>query len=239
MRIYTINTNNYIEDLQAPAWVEVITNVEDLGDPVRSSRKDKILCPFEEPSVYVDASKVHLLNSNFLDLCDEIFSEHDFFVMKHPHQHSYLEECAEYVHRGWVDEKTLFDYTRKIKGVYNFSKHFSPLCTILWRKNSKEFNEAWWYWYNLGGIRDQLSASVALQLSGIKYGWEESRKLLNKFTDASPDGIWWNNKCGAYQYSDPKDPGEFVNTLCELTGLSKFRYRTRLSGKGDLLIGKT
>ena len=239
MRIYTINTNNYIQDLQAPDWVEVITDVEDLGNPVRSSRKDKILCPFEEPSVYVDASKVHLLNSNFLDLCDEIFSENDFFVMKHPHQHSYLEECAEYVYRGWVDEKTLLNYTMKLKGVYKFSDHFSPLCTILWRKNTKEFNEAWWHWYNLGGIRDQLSASVALQLSGIEYGWEESRKLLNKFTDASPDGIWWNNKCGAYQYSDPKDPGEFVNTLCELTGLSKFRYRTRLSGKGELLIGKT
>ena len=50
MRIYTINTNNYIKDLQAPDWVEVITDVEDLGDPIRSSRKDKILCPFEDLS---------------------------------------------------------------------------------------------------------------------------------------------------------------------------------------------
>ena len=65
MIYYTINTNNYIEDLQAPDWVQVITEVEDLGDPVRSSRKDKILCPFEGPSVYIDASKVHLLNDDF------------------------------------------------------------------------------------------------------------------------------------------------------------------------------
>ena len=43
MIYYTINTNNYIENLQAPSWVKVITDVEDLGDPVRSSRKDKIL----------------------------------------------------------------------------------------------------------------------------------------------------------------------------------------------------
>ena len=49
MIYYTINTNNYIEDLQAPSWVKVITDVEDLGDPVRSSRKQKILCPFDEP----------------------------------------------------------------------------------------------------------------------------------------------------------------------------------------------
>jgi len=33
MKFYTINTNNYIEDLQAPDWVEVLTDVEDLGDP--------------------------------------------------------------------------------------------------------------------------------------------------------------------------------------------------------------
>ena len=65
MIYYTINTNNYIENLQAPDWVQVITEVEDLGDPVRSSRKDKILCPFEGPSVYIDASKVHLLNDEF------------------------------------------------------------------------------------------------------------------------------------------------------------------------------
>ena len=242
MRIYTINTNNYIKDLQVPDWVEVITDTEDLGNPVRSSRKDKILCPFvDEDSVYVDASKVHLLDSKFLDLCEEILSKDVFFVMQHVHKHSYLEECAEYVQRGWVDEDTLYQYTCEIKNAgYDFTKHFSPLCTILWRKSGMgDFNEMWWKWYWRGGVRDQLSFATALQMSNQKFEFDYSRDVINRFSDASPDGIWWNNKCGAYQYSDPKDPGEFVNTLCELTGLSKFRYRTRLSGKGDLLIGKT
>ena len=78
MIYYTINTDNYIEDLQAPPWVKVITEVEDLGDPIRSSRKDKILCPFEEPSVYIDASKVHLLNDDFKKLSEEIIGRGGF-----------------------------------------------------------------------------------------------------------------------------------------------------------------
>ena len=97
MIYYTINTNNYIENLQAPSWVQVITDVEDLGDPVRSSRKQKILCPFDEPSVYIDASKVHLLDDKFKELSEEILSREKFFIMGHPHKHSYLEECAEYI----------------------------------------------------------------------------------------------------------------------------------------------
>ena len=100
MIYYTINTDNYIEDLQAPDWVQVITEVEDLGDPVRSSRKDKILCPFEGPSVYIDASKVHLLNDDFKKLSEEIIGRGGFTYMQHPHKHTYLEECAEYVRKG-------------------------------------------------------------------------------------------------------------------------------------------
>jgi len=239
MIVYTINSNNYIENLQCPDWVHVITDVEDLGNPIRSSRKDKILCPYKGETVYVDASKVHLLNDKFLDLSKEIFSNYNLFVMKHPHEHSYLEECAEYVHRGWVDEQTLFNFTELLKGVYDFTKHFSPLCTILWRKDTIKFNDMWWKWYNLGGVRDQLAASAALQLSDTKYGWKYSRDIINNFSDGSPNGIWWKNKGGSYEYSSPKDPALFVDKLSKQTGLSKFRYRTRISSKGNLLIGKT
>ena len=229
MIIYTINTNNYIEDLQAPDWVEVITDVEDLGDPVRSSRKDKILCPFaDEDSVYVDASKVHLLNDQFLELSKEILSKENFFVMQHPHEYSYLEECAEYVQNGWVDEQTLYRYSCEAKNLgYDFGKHFSPLCTILWRKaGMQHFNEEWWKWSERGGVRDQLSFSTALQMTGIRFDTLPSVSVINRFSDASPDGVWWRNRQGDYKYYESKDPLHTVNLLSSVTGLSLLRYRT-------------
>ena len=133
MIYYTINTNNYIEDLQAPSWVKVITDVEDLGDPVRSSRKQKILCPFDEPSVYIDASKVHLLNDKFKEISEDILSRKKFFIMSHPHKHSYLEECAEYISKGWVDPDDILKFTTEVSETpFDFEKYFSPLCTVIW-----------------------------------------------------------------------------------------------------------
>ena len=246
MIIYTCNTNNYIEDLQAPAWVEVITDVEDLGDPVRSSRKDKILCPFyDEDSVYVDASKVHLLNDQFLELSKEILSKEHFFVMQHPHEYTYLEECAEYVYRGWVDGDTLCRYTAEVKNVgYDFGKHFSPLCTILWRKSGmQEFNQTWWDWYLRGGVRDQLSFSTALQMTRTKFETLPSVNVISRFSDASPDGIWWQNRQGDYKYFESKNPIEVVKELSRISGLSYFRYRTleypvEYSDRVDISFGK-
>ena len=38
MIYYTVNIGNYIEDLQAPSWVQVFTEVEEsTGDKVRDS----------------------------------------------------------------------------------------------------------------------------------------------------------------------------------------------------------
>ena len=221
MIYYTINTNNYIEDLQAPDWVQVITEVEDLGDPVRSSRKDKILCPFDGPSVYIDASKVHLLNDDFKKLSEEIIGRGGFTYMEHPHKHTYLEECAEYMSRGWVDPDDILKFTIELAETdFDFEKYFSPLCTIIWRSwNDHEFNEMWWEWYNKGGVRDQLSFSVALQLSGIEYESVYSRDFLNQFTDANPDGVWWDNRCGDYVYGAEENIIEFVDLLTEITGL--------------------
>lgn len=241
MIVYTINSNNYIENLQCPDWVHVITDVEDLGDPIRNSRKDKILCPFDGESVYVDASKVHLLNDKFLELSKEIFTKEKFFILQHPHKQSYLEECAEYVYNGWVDEKTLLEYTEKLKHTsFRFDKFFSPLCTILWRKNMTDFNNLWWEWYMMGGIRDQLSFSVALQLSGIDYEYQYCRDFINQFSSAGPGGgEWWKNKCGDYKYFPQKDPKKFVEVLSKNTKLStKLRYRTHFDNVGKLIIGR-
>jgi len=240
MIYYTINSNNYIENLQAPDWVHVITEVEDLGDPVRSSRKDKILCPFDGPSVYIDASKVHLLNDDFKKLTEKIMGKeylchHQlgscFTYMEHPHKHTYLEECAEYVSRGWVDPDDILKFTIELAETdFNFEEYFSPLCTIIWRTwNDHEFNEMWWEWYNKGGVRDQLAFSVALQLCPQKYETVYSRDIINQFSDASPNGEWWNNKCGDYKYHDQDvDIVEFVDLLTEVTGLFDWKeyFRT-------------
>ena len=230
---YTINTNNYIENLQAPDWVRVITDVEDLGDPVRSSRKDKILCPFDEPSVYIDASKVHLLNDDFKKISEEIIGRGGFTYMEHPHKHTYLEECAEYVSRGWVDPDDIMKFTIELSETnFDFEKYFSPLCTIIWRsENDHEFNNMWWEWYNKGGVRDQLAFSVAYQLCPQKCETVYSRDLINQFSDANPDGEWWNNKCGDYTYhKESVDILEFVDLLTEVTGLYDWKKYFR-SGK--------
>ena len=239
MIYYTINTDNYIENLQAPSWVKVITDVEDLGDPVRSSRKDKILCPYDEPSVYIDASKVHLLDDKFKELSEEILSREKFFIMGHPHKHSYLEECAEYISKGWVDPDDILKFTTEVSETpFDFEKYFSPLCTIIWRNgNTKDFDKLWWKWYNRGGVRDQLACSVALQLSGIEYETEPSRDVINKFSDATPDGEWWNNRTGDYIYHEEDvDIVEFTDLLTELTGLFDWKeyFRTgtdRITGE--------
>ena len=216
--IYTCITDDYVDlctDLpEGPTYVAFgVENppapwtggrIEDLGDPVRSSRKPKILCPFDQPNIYIDASKLHLINEEFLKLSEEILSRDKFFIMQHPHQHSYLEECAEYVGRGWVSSDKLLEFTTLVSETqFDFEEYFSPLCTIIWRgSRNEEFDKLWWSWYNKGGVRDQLSFSVALQLSGIEYEYENSRLFLDKFTDGSPEGVWFTqtdqNRCGDY-----------------------------------------
>jgi|TARA_R100000027_G_scaffold28731_1_gene20840 hypothetical protein len=244
MIYYTVNIDNYIPDLNPPPWIHVITEVdESTGDPVRDSRIPKIKCPFSGPSVYIDASKVHLIGPKFMKLTDDIFTEHDLFVLKHPHGHTYLEECAEYVYRGWVSEEEVISFTEHIKDWYNFGRHFQSMGTVIWRRDQDDFNQRWWDLYMRGGVRDQLSMAAALP---EEYGSAPCREFVNKFSNAEPEGEWWQNKCGSYQYHDKIDPDELVDKLCKITGLKKnFRYRaayfnpkdalgTRI---GELLIG--
>ena len=222
MIFYTINTNNYIQNLKTPDWVTVLTDFDKNDDPVRASRRQKILCPFDEPSVYIDASKVHLLNDDFKKISEEIIATGKFTYMEHPHKHSYLEECAEYVKNGWVDPDDVLKFTMELADTkFDFEEYFSPLCTIIWRPyNDTKFNELWWEWYNKGGVRDQLSFSIAYQLCPQKSETVYSRDIINQFSDASPSGEWWNNKCGDYKYyEEDVDVIEFVDLLTEITGL--------------------
>ena len=129
--------------MKAPSWVHVITEVEDLGDPVRSSRKEKILCPFDGASCYIDASKVHLVDDKFRELSEEIISKGKFCYMQHPHKHSYLEECAEYVSEGWVDTDDILKFSIEVAETnYDFEKYIGPHLSFIWRpKNDKNFNQ--------------------------------------------------------------------------------------------------
>ena len=255
MIIYTCITNDYVQlptkmpegatyvcfGVQDPPdpWIGGL--LPDLDDPVRTSRYVKILCPFQQPNVYIDASKIHLINDKFIELSKKILDENDFFVMQHPCKHTYLEECAESISKGWVDEEVQFEFAKKARDAgLDFGKLFSPLCTILWRKdNTRTLDTVWWEWYNKGGVRDQLAFTIALQLTKTQFNYQEARSFLNQFTDAEPDGIWWDNRGGDYKYVEAKDPDEAITKLCKITGLNKrMRYRAAIFTKtGQLILG--
>ena len=250
MIIYTCLTNDYIDlhcdlpegplyvvfGIQDPPKPWVGGPIQDLGCPIRSSRVPKIKSPFCQPNVYVDASKLHTINEDFIKLSEEILSKDDFFIMQHPHQHTYLEECAEYICRGLCSEEEVIRITEEASAAgYNFSKYFSPLCTVLWRKGTEhELNNEWWKWYEVGGKRDQLAFSIALQQINTKYTYDNSRDVINKWSDANPiDGEWWKNKGGKYGGKEV-DPISTVDKLSKITKLNKkFRYRAAILREPD------
>ena len=200
---------------------------KDCGDPVRSSRYYKINCPFDS-SVYVDATRLHLLKEPFFTISYEILNTYDdkMFCMEHPHKHSYLNEMMEYYNMGWWSMDEIIQYTSELNNIeFDFKNFFSPLCTILWRKNCKEFNDMWWKWYQKGGVRDQMSFSTTLQVLKMNFRYENSVKFLNHFTNAGYKGEWWNTRQGDYRYYKNNDRHKVLQVLCNMTGLSSFRYK--------------
>ena len=212
------------------------------NDPVRLSRYPKILCPIDGKSVYIDASKLHTINDKFFEVSEYILNKHNFFLMQHPHKYSYLEECAEYIHRGFVNSFEIINFTKEVKQEteFDFSKFFSPLGTVLWRNSTHWLpNMLWWKWYMRCGRRDQVSLSVALQTSGVEYGWEPCRTHVDKWSDANPtDGVWWKNMGGRYG-TKVVDPTDTVEKLSKITNLSmKMRYRAAIIKEtGQWLFG--
>ena len=241
MIIYTCITNNYCklpesmpdgheyycfgEAEEVGPWK--VMPGKDCGDPVRSSRYHKINCPFDS-SVYVDATKLHLLREPFFTISNEILNTYDdkMFIMEHPHRHSYLNEMMEYYNNGWWSKNEIMNYTAILKdNGFDFKKFFSPLCTILWRKNRKEFNEMWWNWYQKGGVRDQMSFSTTLQALQMNFRYDDSIKFLSNFTNAGYKGEWWGTRQGDYRYHKNNDSDKVLEVLCNMTGLSSFRYK--------------
>jgi hypothetical protein len=106
---------------------------------------------------------------------------------------------------------------------------------VLWRKGTEhKLNEAWWKWYEVGGKRDQLAFSIALQQTNTKYTYEYSRDVINKWSDANPEnGAWWKNKGGRYGRKEV-DPVSTVDKLSKITKLNKrMRYRAAILRQPD------
>ena len=206
------------------------------SDPVRMSRIVKMLCPFDEPNVYIDASKLHTLNNKFCEVSEFILSQDSFTVIEHPHCHRYREECAEYICRGLVPFDDVYKFTvAAAEAGYNFKDYLSPLCTILWRRGKTDFDQLWWDWYLKGGRRDQLSFAVALQMGEVKYNTVPARDLIDVWSDASHGGEWWANKGGKYGAKYHVNPEWAVDILCKVTGLEKNsrNYRCAVVTEGD------
>jgi len=205
MIIYTSITNNYcelpeIEDLGheyicfhdgtvKPKSPWQLRNIKyEHEDPVVLSRHPKILFHeyFDEPCVYVDASRLHQINNKeFFDISEKILNSRDLILMRHPENHNYFEECLEYYLRSWTTETNLVNITKHLNDRnYNFSEHETFLGTILWRTPTDdvvEWCELWWELYQKSNPRDQLPGSAALKLSGIEYQLEYTYPIISQF----------------------------------------------------------
>lgn len=238
MIIYTCITNNYCE----------LPELEDLGheyicfhdgtvepkspwqlrdinyqheDPVVLSRHPKILFHeyFDEPCVYVDASRLHQINNaEFFEISEKILELGELFVLEHPEQHNYFEECLEYYIRSWVSEKNILDLTKKLKDIdYDFVNHETIFACVMWRNPTKdviEWSNLWWELYTTCNPRDQLSGSSSLKLSGIPFTKEHPVSVISEFASYRD---WWNNlRGGSGEYSietSQKDWKSFIEKI--------------------------
>lgn len=243
MIIYTCITNNYCE----------LPEIEDLGhqyicfhdgtvepkspwelrdikykheDPVVLSRHPKIMFHeyFDEPCVYVDASRLHLINNQqFFDI-SEVILEEELLIMDHPEQHNYFEECLEYYIRSWVSEDDMFNLTHYLhKKKYDFIGHDTIFACVLWRTPNTDtikWSNLWWDLYLKCGPRDQLSGSVSLRMSGIEHSREHPVSIITQFAFYRD---WWNNllgESGSYtRHNSSLDWSKFLDNLSNFSGV--------------------
>lgn len=250
MIIYTSITNGYcelpeIEDLghqyicfhdgtvepKSPWELRDIKYQHD--DPVVLSRHPKILFHeyFDEPCVYVDASRLHLINNvDFFEASDQILRKRKLFILEHPEQHNYFEECLEYYVRGWVSDDKIISFTEYLQtSNYDFLNHETIFACLLWRKPTQEiinWSKLWWEMYEKCGPRDQLSGSASLKLSKINYTVQHPVSTISQFTFYRD---WWYNLAGGsgdYNRTDTsKDWKSFVENL---SLLSKVDCKTKI-----------
>jgi len=250
MIIYTSITNGYcelpeIEDLghqyicfhdgtvevKSPWELREIKYQHD--DPVVLSRHPKILFHeyFDEPCVYVDASRLHLINNKeFFDASETILRKKKLFVLEHPEQHNYFEECLEYYIRGWVDDDKLSNFTEYLQNCgYDFLNHETIFACLLWRKPTEEtihWSKLWWEMYEKCGPRDQLSGSCSLKLSKIGYTAQHPVSIISKF--AFYRDWWYNLIGGSGDYSRTTTNSDWKLFLDNLSSLSKIDCKSKI-----------
>lgn len=251
MIIYTCITNNYcelpeLEDLgheyicfhdgtvqeKSPWKLREIKYQHD--NPVVLSRHPKILFHeyFDEPCVYVDASRLHLINNQeFFSLSEKILRKKKLFILEHPEQHNYFEECLEYYIRSWVQEDKIIDQTEYLKQQeYDFLNHETIFACILWRNPTEDairWSNIWWKLYEKYNPRDQLTGSAALKLSNIDYVKEHPAKTISKFTFYKG---WWNNLLGGSgNYSGGKNELDWKVFLEKLSTASQVECKTKIN----------
>lgn len=156
--------------------------------PVRMSRHPKIMFHeyFDEPCVYMDASRVAIVcDTIFYNVSEDLTQDDVPIIMEHPDQHNYIEECFEYYVRNWVKTEELVEFTKELREKkYNFKNHETFLMTLLWRRPTEEtiaWSKLWWELYEKCGPRDQISAAVSLKMSGIDFTPRPCLDLIDSF----------------------------------------------------------
>lgn len=251
MIIYTCITNNYCE----------LPELEDLGheyicfhdgtvepkspwqlrdinyhheDPIVLSRHPKILFYeyFDEPCVYVDASRLHHINNEvFFEISNDILKSGELFVMEHPEQHNYFEECLEYYVRSWVDGNEILNFTKYLKEQnYDFQNHNTFFACIMWRvpdEDTIKWSKLWWELYEKCNPRDQLSGSVSLKLSGISFTKEHPVAVISEFVFYRD--FWFRLNGGSGDYSVNKIQTNWKEFMQNLSKITEIDYMNSLN----------
>ena len=170
---------------------------------------------------------MHLINTKeFFDASNNILRKRNIFVLTHPEQHNYFEECLEYYLRSWVEENKIIEFTKNLNNNgYDFLNHETIFACVMWRKPSKDtiaWSNLWWDLYLQSGPRDQLSGSASLKLSGSKYTVEHPVKVISQFAFYRD---WWNDlsgKSGDYKIKDncKKNWRSFIDALSNASSIN-------------------
>ena len=78
-----------------------------------------------------------------------------------------------------------------------------------------------------------MSYGTALQANSMNFRYDDAIKFLNNFTNAEYKGEWWDTRQGDYRLFKEKDSDHVLRVLCNMTGLSAFRYKPCCRRKRD------
>jgi hypothetical protein len=202
-------------------------------DPVVLSRHPKILFHeyFNEPCVYVDASRLHLVNNEeFIKTSQKILNKRKLFVLEHPEQHNYFEECLEYFIRSWVKEDKIVEFTKYLQEInYDFVNHETIFACVMWRKPTEDvikWSNLWWEMYEKCGPRDQLSGSASLKLSSINYTVQHPVSIISEF--AFYRDWWYDLAGGSGDYTRANNQLDWETFVEKISEVSKINCKSKI-----------